>query len=89
MKKVSSEFVIESFVQKQKKKVNEKVPLIDTLNIGTYLITPILLGVFFGLFLDNKSGKKPFFVLGGLFLGVVASFYNLYKLIKQTNNARN
>ncbi|PIY72276.1 hypothetical protein COY87_01840 [Candidatus Roizmanbacteria bacterium CG_4_10_14_0_8_um_filter_33_9] len=52
------------------------------LNIGFYLITPLLIGIFSGLYLDNKFGKKPLFVLMGIVIGVLSTFYNLYRLTK-------
>lgn len=52
------------------------------INIGFYLITPLLAGVFCGLFLDNRFGTRPVFIIIGLLLGVVGTFYNLYRLTK-------
>jgi len=52
------------------------------LNIGYYLVTPIVAGVFLGLGLDYWLKTKPFFVVFFLFLGTLGSFYNLFKLLK-------
>lgn len=52
------------------------------LNIGFYLITPLIFGVFFGLYLDSKFAVKPFFTLSGIGLGIVCTFYNLWKLTR-------
>lgn len=52
------------------------------LNIGYYILTPILLGVFLGLGLDYWLNTKPLFISIFIFLGTVASFYNLIKLLK-------
>ncbi|OGK23349.1 hypothetical protein A3F58_01885 [Candidatus Roizmanbacteria bacterium RIFCSPHIGHO2_12_FULL_37_9b] len=51
------------------------------LNIGYYLVTPIVAGVFLGLGLDYWLNTKPFFVVFFLFLGTVGSFYNIFKLL--------
>lgn len=56
-------------------------------NLGYYLLTPLLMGVFLGLTIDNYFHTKPVFTLGLIFLGMFASFYNLYKIFK--NNAKN
>ncbi|MDO8609965.1 MAG: AtpZ/AtpI family protein [bacterium] len=54
-------------------------------NIGYYLSTPLIIGVFFGLIADNYFLSKPKGVLIGIVLGTISSFYNLYRLIKNTN----
>lgn len=71
-----------------KKKVvkNNNLVLAKYLNLGYYLVTPIIAGVFLGLCLDNLlKTKKLFFVL--LFsLGIIGTFYNLYKIYKDDRN---
>lgn len=52
------------------------------INVGYTLVTPILLGVIVGLALDNNFHKKPFFTILFIFLGMVSSIYNLYKMVK-------
>lgn len=52
------------------------------LNVGFYLVTPLILGVFLGLYIDTKFHTKPVFTLIGVFLGVVSTFYNLWKILK-------
>lgn len=52
------------------------------LNIGMYLATPLLVGVFLGTYLDNRFGTKPVITLVLLGLGLVSTFYNLYKIAK-------
>ena len=56
---------------------------IFNLNIGIYLITPILLGVFIGYNLDKHFNKKPLFIMIFILLGTVGSFYNLIKVSKE------
>ncbi|OGK17678.1 hypothetical protein A3D80_04505 [Candidatus Roizmanbacteria bacterium RIFCSPHIGHO2_02_FULL_40_13b] len=57
--------------------------LAKSLNIGYYLLTPLLVGVFLGLFLDNTFKTKGVFVIILIILGTVSTFYNLYKLTKE------
>ena len=52
------------------------------LNLGFYLATPLVAGIFLGLFLDNWLHTKPIFILIFIVFGSVASFYNLIKLTK-------
>lgn len=52
------------------------------INVGYSLITPLLLGVIVGLTLDNRFKSKPFFTVFFIFLGMVSSLYNLFKIIK-------
>ncbi len=54
----------------------------NALNIGFYLLTPLLVGVFLGLFIDSKFHTQSYGVVGGILFGSVASFYNLYTIIK-------
>jgi F0F1-type ATP synthase assembly protein I len=56
--------------------------LAKNLNLGYYLITPIIFGVFFGLFLDNQLKTKKLFLIIFFSLGIVGTFYNLYKIYK-------
>lgn len=53
------------------------------LNVAYYLVTPLLAGVFLGLGLDFWFKTKPFFFLFFLILGTLASFYNIFKLLKE------
>ena len=51
-------------------------------NIGYYLLTPLLIGVFLGLYLDGRLGTH-YLVVIGIIIGSIGSFYNLFKIIKQ------
>ncbi|MBI4008742.1 AtpZ/AtpI family protein [Candidatus Roizmanbacteria bacterium] len=68
--------------EKESKKLTKKKFDVTYLNVGYYIITPIIIGVFLGLGVDYWAGTKPFFTSIFLFLGTVASFYNLFKLLK-------
>lgn len=69
---------------KKTKKIKSKInfALVNSLNIGYYILTPLLVGVFLGLALDKLFKLKGVFVLIFIILGTIASFYNLYKLYK-------
>jgi len=62
---------------KELKKNNLKVA--NYLNIGYYLLTPIIIGIFIGKVIDNWL-KTNFFLFLMLILGVIGTFYNLYKI---------
>lgn len=50
---------------------------------GSLGITMVLLtvgGYFLGYWLDGKLGTSPYLSLVGLFLGIAAGFYQLYKI---------
>jgi F0F1-type ATP synthase assembly protein I len=66
-----------------KKTFWEKKPLEKYLNIGYYLIIPIIIFLIIGNWLDKIFKTKPIFVLVFLFFGVLSSFYNLYRLVKE------
>ncbi|PIS09108.1 hypothetical protein COT75_03225 [Candidatus Beckwithbacteria bacterium CG10_big_fil_rev_8_21_14_0_10_34_10] len=55
-------------------------------SFGFAIALPIISGVLIGYFLDNKLGTKPFFTLGLLIFGLVASFYTLLKTVKKYLN---
>lgn len=59
------------------KKKKEQID-ISTINVGYYLITPLLIGVFLGLLIGHT--------LIGILLGTVGTVYNLIKILKE--NAR-
>jgi F0F1-type ATP synthase assembly protein I len=64
------------------KKVSKKIPLVNYQEIGYYILTPLLVGVFLGLTIDKIFKTKNLFFFIFLFLGLVADFYNLYKIYK-------
>lgn len=59
--------------------------LANSLNIGYYLITPLLIGVFFGVVVDRFFDTKPLFTVSLIVCGVIGTFYNLAKLTKRTD----
>ncbi len=73
----------DDFQTKKTLKRNEEFMLAKSINIGYYLITPLLLGVFFGYWLDKILNTKPLFLLTLFGLGIVGSFYNLWKTVNE------
>lgn len=70
---------------KEKAEEHENLLLAKSFNIGYYLVTPILIGVFFGVGLDHIFHTKPMFTIGLLLFGVVGTFYNIFKLTDATH----
>lgn len=68
--------------ESKEKRKNDFLVLEKSFNIGYYLITPIGLGVIFGLFLDRYFNKDGFFIIIFLIIGAIGSFYNLFRLTK-------
>lgn len=66
----------------QKPSSKEKPLNLNYLNVGYYLVIPLLLGVFLGFALDSWFKAKPLFVSLGIIIGTIACFYNLLKLLK-------
>lgn len=67
---------------KNRKKLTKQSIDFSYLNLGYYIITPLILGVFLGLAVDHWFKTKPLFVSIFLFLGTIACFYNLIRLLK-------
>lgn len=51
--------------------------------ISSYLVGPTLLGIFWGMWIDNKVATKPLFLLIGLFIGMFVGIYGTYRIIKE------
>ncbi len=49
--------------------------------VGWYIGICIFLGVFGGLWLDNRFNTKPILVIVGLILGIVVAFYGVYHML--------
>ena len=83
IKKVGSLFVIEPFHRKKNRNTEEKFRLIDVMDLGVYLVVPLLAGLGLGILLDSKLGIKPIGIISGLLLGAVGSFFNLLKIVQE------
>lgn len=53
--------------------------------LGFQLVASILVGVFGGQWLDKKLNTQPWLMMLGLFLGVGAGFYNLFRVVLWKN----
>ncbi len=67
-------------LKKSNIKIKEKFGIAKYLNIGYYLLIPILFGMFVGSFLDNQLKTNKMFFLIFFSVGIFSSFYNLYKI---------
>jgi ATP synthase protein I len=54
--------------------------------IGFYIAACILIGIFSGLWLDNKLNVSPLFMIGGLLVGLAVAVYGVYRMIKPLMN---
>ncbi|MDA3129967.1 AtpZ/AtpI family protein [Aliibacillus thermotolerans] len=52
-------------------------------SILSYLVGPVLVGVFGGRWLDGKFATEPLFLVIGLLAGLMAGVYGLVRLLKQ------
>jgi ATP synthase protein I len=55
--------------------------LLGLIGIGWYIAACIVLGVVGGLWLDGKLNSKPLLTIIGLFLGLGAAFYGVYRIV--------
>jgi F0F1-type ATP synthase assembly protein I len=51
------------------------------IGMGWYIGLSITGGTLGGLWLDNKLGTKPVFIIIGLITGIIVAFYGVYKMI--------
>lgn len=56
--------------------------------IGLSIITPIIIGVYFGGFIDKKIGTDMVFSIIFIILGAGAGFMNLFKLVGKNKTTR-
>lgn len=80
---IDQEGILKRILIKKKKKRDERYPVdFKYLNVGYYILTPILMGVFVGLALDIWLGTRPLFVMLGITGGTIAVFYNLFTFLR-------
>ena len=72
--KITTDGKIEKCSGEEKKEAKDEWQVVNYIGIGFYLITPIITGLIVGL----MTKKFLFFI----FLGMIFSFYNLFKLTK-------
>ena len=49
--------------------------------VAFIMLTPILLGIYAGNYLDEKLGTSPWILFVGIILGVSSAFLSLYKFV--------
>ncbi|MDO8674083.1 MAG: AtpZ/AtpI family protein [Dehalococcoidia bacterium] len=54
------------------------------IGLGWYVAICIAGGVILGAWVDDALRVKPLFLLIGLFVGLVAGFYGVYRMVVQT-----
>lgn len=57
------------------------------LRIGCELVAALVIGVGFGLFLDDWLDTKPWFMLLFFLLGAAAGMFNVYRVIRNQGGA--
>jgi ATP synthase protein I len=73
---------------KNKSRMPELKLLASASSIGLSMVVAIFLGVAAGFYLDKKLGTKPWCMLAGIVLGIVAAFNNFYILSKRLERQR-
>ena len=48
--------------------------------LGWYIATAIVLPTLAGVWLDDRTGTSPLFLLAGVLFGVVIAFYGVYRM---------
>jgi ATP synthase protein I len=56
------------------------------IGFGWFIALAILLGVMVGIWLDNKLGTRPLFIIIGLFLGLAVAIYGAVKMLLPLGN---
>jgi len=67
--------------KEERRRILRAMSLLTQLAFGT--IACIGLSIFFGLFLDNRLGTSPVFVLIFVFIGIIAAFKYMYDTAKR------
>lgn len=56
--------------------------------LGLEMVIPIVLFIYAGHRVDLWLDREPWFMLGGALIGIVVSFYNLYRAVASPGNDR-
>jgi ATP synthase protein I len=62
--------------------MNRWVAALRLTGVGFFIAACILLGIFVGLWVDGKLNTEPFFMIGGLLVGLVVAIYGVYRMIQ-------
>ena len=55
--------------------------VLQLVGVGWYIALSIVVGLFFGLWLDQKLDSVPVFTILGVLIGGVLAFYGIYKML--------
>lgn len=73
-------------------KISEYNAIIKTLqrygSLGIELFANVFVGSFLGYWLDFFLGSTPAFIIGGLILGAISGFLNLFRTIKNAEEIK-
>lgn len=61
--------------------MNRLAAALRLLGVGWYIGVCIVLGVWGGLWLDDRLNTSPIFVIVGLILGVALAIYGVYRML--------
>lgn len=64
--------------KKKEKSVLASISLISQLGIS--VVTPMIIGIYVGKYLDSKFNKKGLFTLFFVILGLATGIFNIFKL---------
>lgn len=59
-------------------------PVFRLIGIGWAFVVSILLGLFAGMWLDDKAATAPLFTLIGIFLGLALAIVGGYRMLAET-----
>jgi len=69
---------------KKKKSTNQLKFIMNYLNVGFYLVIPLLTSLYIGTVLDKHYRTKPLFTLIFIVFGLVIIVYQLKKLVDES-----
>lgn len=65
--------------------MNRWLAALRLIGIGWYISLSILLGVLAGRWLDERFDTEPILMIIGLFIGIFAAFYGVYRVLPRIN----
>jgi len=65
--------------------MNRWLTALRLIGIGWYISLSILLGVMAGRWLDERLNTEPILMIIGLFAGIFAAFYGVYRVLPIIN----
>lgn len=66
------------------KRQNKSIRMsLGDLNVGFFILTPLIAGVFLGHIIDNWLKTENQFTFWLIMFGAIAGFYNLFKYLKK------